>query len=248
MHREDTLVWEPNEFTLQTSTVWSFPERGNWATHNSKYRGNWAPQIPRNVILRYSRKGDWVLDQFVGGGTTLIESKLLGRNAIGVDINPEALKISKGAIGFSVPEPVCVDILSGDARNLLTIEDSSIDLICTHPPYSNIVKYSEGIDSDLSLLGINEYLVEMEKVAKESYRVLKNNKYCAILIGDTRKNGSMIPLGFMLMRVFESASFKLKEIVIKEQHNCTSTGFWRTRSEKLNFLLIAHEYLFIFRK
>ena len=40
----------------------------------------------------------------------------------------------------------------------------------------------------------------------------------------------------------------LKEIIIKEQHNCQATGFWKTNSIKYNFLLIAHEYLFIFRK
>ena len=48
------LKWEPDKFELQTNTVWSFPDRGNWATHNSKYRGNWSPYIPRNLILRYS--------------------------------------------------------------------------------------------------------------------------------------------------------------------------------------------------
>jgi DNA modification methylase len=65
---------QPKNFTLETETVWSFPERGAWATHylNSKYRGNWAPEIPRNLILKYTKEGDTVLDQMVGSGTTAI--------------------------------------------------------------------------------------------------------------------------------------------------------------------------------
>jgi DNA modification methylase len=88
----------------------------------------------------------------------------------------------------------------------------------------------------------------MEKVAIECYRVLKKDKFCAILIGDTRRKGHMIPIGFNVMETFLRTGFKLKEIVIKEQHNCSSTGYWRNQSIKYNFLLIAHEYLFIFRK
>ena len=128
------------------------------------------------------------------------------------------------------------------------IKDNSIDFICTHPPYANIINYSEGIKNDLSLLKVNDYLMAMKPVASESFRVLKNNKFCAILIGDTRKNGRVIPLGFEIMKLFLDAGFKLKEIIIKEQHNCRATGYWKTSSIKYNFLLLAHEYLFVFVK
>ena len=77
----------PNNFRLELTSVWSFPNRGDWATHSGKYRGNWSPFVPRNLILRYSKPRDWILDQFVGSGTTLVEAKLLNRNAIGIDIN-----------------------------------------------------------------------------------------------------------------------------------------------------------------
>lgn len=64
---------------IQTTTVWSFPDRGKWLTHNAKYRGNWAPQIPSNLIRLYSKEGDVILDPMVGSGTTMIEAKSLGR-------------------------------------------------------------------------------------------------------------------------------------------------------------------------
>ena len=60
--------------------------------------------FPRNIILRYSKKKDWILDQFLGSGTTLIEAKLLGRNAIGVDINSEAIKLSNKNLNFTCQE------------------------------------------------------------------------------------------------------------------------------------------------
>ena len=64
------------KFELETNTIWSFPNRGKWATHDAKYRGNFSPYVAKNIILRYSKPNDLVLDQFVGGGTTLIECKL----------------------------------------------------------------------------------------------------------------------------------------------------------------------------
>ena len=92
--------WDPDDFELEMNTVWSFPNRGNWATHDAKYRGNWSPYIPRNLLLRYSNEGDMILDQFAGGGTTLVEAKLLNRNIIGVDINPDSIERCKEKCDF----------------------------------------------------------------------------------------------------------------------------------------------------
>ncbi len=245
-----TTKWEPDNFELQMTTVWSFPERGDWATHNAKYRGNWSPYIPRNIILRYSKENDIVLDQFVGSGTTMVETKLLNRKGIGIDINPVAIEITREHLKFQRPDYTHFEpkILLGDARNLSVLSDESVDLVCTHPPYANIIQYSEDVENDLSHLELKFFIPEMEKVAKESYRVLKKNKFCAILIGDSRKNGHMQHMGFDVLKVFETAGFKLKETIIKEQHNCKATGYWKMNSVKYNFLLIAHEYLFVFRK
>jgi len=241
--------WEPDDFELEMTTHWSFPKRGDWATHDAKWRGNWSPYIPRNIILRYSGEGDLLLDQFAGGGTTLVEAKLLNRNIIGVDVNEIAIKRCKEKIDFEHEgADGNVYIYKGDARKLSFISDGSIDLICTHPPYANIIRYSEDIEEDLSHLKIKDFLEEMKKVASESYRVLKKNKFCAVLMGDTRQKGYMVPMAFETMRVFENAGFKLKELIIKEQHNCRATGYWKANSVKYNFLLIAHEYLFVFKK
>jgi DNA modification methylase len=243
-----TKKWEPEDFELKMTTVWSFPQRGNWATHDAKYRGNWSPYIPRNILLRYSSENDLILDQFVGGGTTLVEAKLLNRNIIGVDINETALERCREKCDFERNNTGGVVIKKGDACALGFIDNESIDLICTHPPYADIIQYSEDIEGDLSHLPVKEFLDAMKLVADECYRVLKKDKFCAILMGDTRKKGHVVPMSFEVMKVFESVGFKTKEIIIKEQHNCRATGYWKTNSIKYNFLLLAHEYLFVFRK
>ncbi|MGM9520512.1 MAG: TRM11 family SAM-dependent methyltransferase [Phascolarctobacterium sp.] len=241
--------WAPDDFELEMTTMWSFPNRGDWATHDAKWRGNWSPYIPRNILLRYSQENDKVLDQFAGGGTTLVEAKLLNRNIIGLDVNDIALERCREKTNFEVEGANGkVYIRKADARNLYFIADESIDLICTHPPYANIIEYSEDIPEDLSLLKVSDFLGEMKKVAAESYRVLKKDKFCAILMGDTRQKGHMIPMSFEVMKIFQDAGFRLKELIIKQQHNCRATGYWKTNSVKYNFLLIAHEYLFVFKK
>ena len=249
MARKKEVKWQPDDFELEMTTIWSFPKRGDWATHDAKWRGNWSPYIPRNILLRYSAEGDLVLDQFAGGGTTLVEAKLLNRNIIGVDVNNVALERCKDKVSFEHQgADGKVYIHRGDARNLDFVPDNSIDLICTHPPHANIIQYSEDIEEDLSHFKVKDFLEEMEKVAAESYRVLKADKSCAILMGETRQNGHVIPMSFEVMKIFEPEGFNFKEIIIKEQHNCRATGYWKTNSIKYNFLLLAYEYLLIFKK
>jgi len=242
MANKKKLKWEPDNFELQLNTVWSFPDRGDWATHNSKYRGNWSPYIPRNLILRYSKEKDMILDQFAGGGTTLIEAKLLNRNIIGVDINPNALELCRDVTNFERDNCGKVYIRRGDARRLDFIPGETIDFICTHPPYANIIQYSKDIEADLSHYDIDAFLEQMKKVASESYRVLKKDKFCAILMGDTRKKGHVIPMSFEVMKIFESAGFKLKEVITS---CCWPTNIYSFSGSKLvanNRWLFYHSY------
>lgn len=115
-----------------------------------------------------------------------------------------------------------------------------------HPPYANIIKYSKDLIGDISLLTVEDFICEMNKVASESYRVLKKGKMCAVMIGDIRRCGKVVPLGFKIMSVFLEQGFSLKEIIVKEQHNCRSTGYWEKQNN--DFLLLAHEYIFVFQK
>ena len=248
---------QPEKFEIETNTAWSFPKRGDWATHylNVKYRGNWAPQIARNLILRYSNEGDTILDAFAGSGTTSIECALTGRNSISIDANKESCMLIQDRMQFrhkikEIPKGKH-KIFTGDARNLGEIKDNSIDLVATHPPYANIISYTqkarEEVQGDLSKVSsISEFAKEMETVAKEFYRVLKPGKCCAILMGDTRKHAHFIPITPRVLQSFLSVGFILKEDIIKMQYNMFGSVIWKGKNN--HFLLINHEHLFVFRK
>jgi len=240
----------PKEFEQECTTVWSFPQRGRWATHKSDWRGNWSPEVVRNLILRYSQEKDHLLDCMVGGGTTAIEAKILNRHITCTDVNDKAIERTKESLKFEAGTEARQRIKKVDARNLSFIKDEEIDFILTHPPYADIIKYSEGkIKGDLSNIhDIDEFVKEMSVVAKELYRVLRPGKFCAILIGDTRRNKMYQPIAYKVMNEFLQVGFALKEDIIKVQHNCKTTGFWRSKSIDYNFLLIMHEHLFVFQK
>jgi len=175
----------------------------------------------------YSEKDELVLDPMVGSGTTLIEAKLLHRNALGVDINPESVKISQLALNFEFGTETKQE-----------------------PPYLNIIKYSNGeIPEDISNIGsVSKFCDEIEIIAGELFRVLKPDRFCAILIGDTRKGQHFVPLSYYVMERFLNVGFALKEDIIKAQHNCMQSNKWAWKAKKFKFYLIMHEHLFVFRK
>lgn len=248
---ERDIILHPKDFQPEKTTVWSFPERGTWATHTPHYRGNWSPQTARNIVSLYSKEGDVVLDPMVGGGTTPVECMLTGRNSISVDINPSAIFLTGDRL--TLPECKMKELLKtthklfvGDTRNLSHIEDNSIDLLMVHPPYSNIIKYT-GSENDLSTIDELDLFFDSFRLAiSEYYRVLKNNSFCAILIGDTRKKGHFVSISTRIMLDFLRAGFVLKEEVIKLEWNCHSDR--SCYYPNAGFLFIKHEHLFVFRK
>jgi DNA modification methylase len=245
----DIKKMQPEEFAQEKTTVWDFPVRGAWATHKPDYRGNFAPQIPRNVILNYTNEGDLVLDPMIGSGTTLIEARLLNRNAIGYDVNQNAINITSERIRFEMKGSTKQVVKLGNAQKLPE-KDNSVDLVIAHPPYANIVKYSDGKNPDdlSSIPSLPKFLDALEIAVREMYRVLKPGKYCAILIGDTRKGQHFIPLSHFVLERCLRSGFVLKEEVIKTQHNTTHAPRWSASAKHYKFYLIMHEHLFIFRK
>jgi len=166
--------------------------------------------------------------------------------------------------------PTSIKTYIGDARNLKLIDDESMSLIATHPPYANIISYSSRkhrVYGDLSFArSVEGYLTGMKEIAKESFRVLRSGRFCCILVGDTRRRRHHVPIAFRVMQAFLDAGFVLREDVMKYQWRTKSTrekwaGLSRTAEEcwvdikkegkkgrYTDFLLLAHEHLFIFRK
>ena len=243
----------PKDYHPEAWTIWSFEDRGDWATHKGNYRGNWSPFIPRNLIDHYSKKGDTVCDPMLGSGTTLLECKLMGRNGIGVDVNRDAAMIAMNRLDFKYNpldqdyrEPE-IDVYVGDARNLDAVKDGSVELVATHPPYWGIIPYSKATPGDLSALKLEDFLTGIGKVAEECFRILKPGGHCGILIGDTRRHRHYVPINVGVLGRFLGAGFVLQEDIIKVQHK-TKTTRERWKAGSYDFYKIAHEHLYVFRK
>ena len=256
--------WNPDEFILETNTVWDFPRRGDWAVHSGDYRGNWPPQIPRNLMERYTSRGDLVVDPFVGGGTTLIEAWLLGRHSVGLDISKLAIQttsakleemgnLAKKSSPFALDNSYRPKVIKGNALDLTSIlrihglGSSKAKLVCVHPPYLDSLKYTVNNSNDLALISDPEVFCQrMRRFARQALATLSTDGVCAVLTGDVRKQGKIIPLGFKVLQSFLEEGFDLDSIAIKLQHRDRSSEFYINHSNRS--LLFAHEYLFILLK
>ena len=83
-----TLVETYDGVPVFTNEFWTSKQRAAHSLHEVSYRACFKPQLPRFFISRLTSPGDVVFDPFMGRGTTLLEAVLLGRDALGNDVNP----------------------------------------------------------------------------------------------------------------------------------------------------------------
>ncbi|TCP59461.1 DNA methylase [Tumebacillus sp. BK434] len=214
---------------------WNFPQSAR--EEAGAFALSFSPALVRYLIDSHSRPGDTVLDAFAGSGSTVFESLLMGREAIGVDCNRHMLDAALRRMEVFA-ENNSPTLLCGDARKLShLIGEESVDLVVTQPPYGSTYRFSSNNPDDLSLLSSRDFLLAIEQVASELHTVMKPGGICALLIGDIKEHGRMLPLGFQFIHRFLSRGFSVKDIYDS-----------RTPVYKLPVPLHNHEYLFIFQK
>ena len=242
-----------------TDSLWIFDKRDTSGAHLGWYWGNFIPQIPRQLMLRYTKRGDWVLDPFVGSGTTLIECRRLGRNGIGIDINEEVVRKAKEQIEkerniYNVKtEIICADSRTLNFEKVLKeFGVEKVQLIILHPPYWDIIKFSDKEEDLSNSKSIKDFLNAFEEVLKRTVEVLEKRRFLAIVIGDKYSKGEWIPLGFYVMERALKLGLKLKSIVVKNFEETrgkrNQKELWRYRALVGGFYIFKHEYIFIFQK
>jgi len=242
-----------------TDSLWLIDRRDNAGAHAAWYWGNFVPQIPHQLLLRYTHAGEWVLDPFVGSGTTLIECRRLGRNGIGVELNSDTATRAREAIAAEPnPHDVTTRVVEGDSTCLdystvLAQHDlTQVQLLILHPPYHDIIRFSAD-PADLSSAGSTEVFVQRfgDLVARVR-PCLADGRYLAVVIGDKYSHGEWIPLGFYLLQAVAENGFQLKSIVIKNFEDTRAKrqakALWRYRALAGGFYVFKHEYILIFRK
>lgn len=218
---------------LEATTLWDFPTQSYGASRkgDNKYPGVTPAFIIWNLVRRYTNPGDLVVDPMCGSGTTLDVCKEEGRQAIGYDI--------------ASTRP---DIIQNDAR-AIPLPDNTVDLVFIDSPYGDNIKYNPHPDSIGNISAEDtRFYDELEKVMKESCRILKPGKILGWLIGDQWVKKRFTPVGFLvyerLSRHFEPVDI----ICVVRRSQSSNTSVWYNRARRFNFYLRGFKYLLIVKK
>ncbi len=196
------------------STVLNIKRRHRWKERHS---ARFIPELPERYIKLFSHAGDTVLDPFCGSGTTNVVAKELGRNSVGIDVNPYSAKMSFDRVGKTGSSYKTIhSIFTGDARNVLgLLPNKSIDLIVTSPPYLDVVDYGHDDTAQLGNIGnYQEFIDAMAESFEQAYRVLKDGKYMVVNTQDLYKKTVKAPLHSDYINICKDIGFELNNINI----------------------------------
>lgn len=247
---------------VKTDTLWEFPSRLREGGHTNEYHGNFIPQIAQQLYWRYTKENDIVLDLFFGSGTSGIEAVNMKRRCIGVELKKELTeKVSKK---FTARQLITdVNIICGDSSSSIIKEkikarldvmrEEKAQLLVLHPPYDDIIKFSDRKEDLSNCTTTEEFYNSFEKVAQNGYDLLDNRRFAALIIGDKYSNGEIVSLGFECQERMKHIGFKHKTTIVKDmQGNERAKGkdanLWRYRALAGGFNIFKHEYIMIFQK
>lgn len=246
---------------INVDSLWLIGPRAKGGKRENNYHGNYVPQIPEQMIRRYTKDRGIVLDMFMGSGTTLFEAETLGHPYIGFDINEEIIaNVQRKMEGSTATYKIHNHDITNSEKvslslsdDLIKMNDTGVDLIMSHPPYLDIVRFTDKIEDLSNISDLDTFIEFFIKGVNNVWPFLKKNQYFVLVIGDLWRNGEVVPLGFYLMNAIKNAvKCQLKGIVVKDMvGNKGKLGFenvWRHRALKSDNFLFKHEYIFVFKK
>jgi DNA modification methylase len=254
--------WKQYE-EISTDSLWLFNSRDKSGGHQLDYHGNCVPQILTQLLQRYTKKGDTMLDLFLGSGTSAIESERLERTCIGVELNSRMVDYVSDKLKDINPDNQQQVILGNSQDGVFTggkidqalkrLGKTKAQLAFLHPPYDDIIKFSEHQDDLSNQTTTEEFLDGFKNVCQLAFDKLEKGRFAAVVIGDKYAKGELVPLGFMCMQTMNEVGFKTKSIIVKnmtgnERGKGKAGNLLRYRALKGGFYLFKHEYVFVFQK
>ncbi len=256
----DLSHWREYDHVL-TDSLWLFDSRDKTGGHRLDYHGNFIPQIATQVFTRYTRRDEVILDLFLGSGTSAIEALRMERRCIGVELKGELVahvraKLSPSAAGR-------VALLAGDSTTpelatrvrkvLKEWGETHAHLLMLHPPYHDIIRFSQDRRDLSNAPTVEEFLARFEMAARNGYSLLSDGRFAVLVIGDKYTHGELVPLGFLCMERMQRVGFRLKAIVVKniagnERGKGRRSNLWRYRALAGGYYIFKHEYVIICQK
>ena len=222
---------------IQPTTLWDYPSQdyGEGQQGRPGYKGATPSYIIWNLLQRYTKEKDLVVDCFAGSGTTLDVARDLKRRSLGYDVHPTRK-----------------DIFRVDARKLPPELTGKVDFVFIDPPYSTHLDYGED-PRDIGKLDVADgtaYYDAMEQVFREILRILKPGAHMGLYVGDSYVKGKgFFPIGIELFNRLQKVGFEPVDVVSVVRHNKTlEMGNYRKAAEEGNFFLRGFNYLFIVRR
>ena len=208
---------------IETDSLWLIKERDKSGKHENFYHGNFVPQIPNQLIRRFTKKGETIFEPFMGSGTTLFECEKSDRKYVGFDINPTIVdyvqkKVSAESCCF-INECNSLDVQKVDDNFVKAFDKlsaKSLQFVLMHPPYLDIVKFTDDADDLSQISNLKDFIGKFRTICENSLKYLDKNRYFAIVVGDVYKNGEVLPLAFYCMDMIKrSFAATLKGVIIK---------------------------------
>ena len=256
----DLKNWK--ELDINVDSLWLISERDKSGKHANVYHGNFIPQIPNQLIRRYTKENELILDPFLGSGTTLFECEKLNRKFIGFDINSEIIEYVNSQMLHSnfndfeinecdvTNEKLFIPLIEKSIKNL---NSRKVQFVIMHPPYMDIVKFTNKKEDLSQISNLSEFIKMFLKAVKNSIEYLEKNRYFAVVIGDLYKNSEVIPLGFYVLDAIKrNFKTKLKGIIVKNiegnRGKLGKGGIWKYRALNSDYFIFKHEYILVFKK
>ena len=222
--------------------------------------------LVREFVEFFTKPKMWVLDPFVGTGSTLLAARIAGRNAVGVEINPRYALMARSRLEDAPPSYGTRQlVLQGNSRNLQRVLDENkvqkVDFCITSPPYWNQLKraslrqrerkqkgldtsYSEDPEDIGNISDYEEFLDSQKRIFDEVYGIMKVGGYLVVVTNNVFSEGRLYPLAF------ETLTSLAKTWVPKDER------VWLHDDKRLLPLGIynawvgnrSHQYCLIFRK
>ncbi len=216
--------------SLEVTTLWDFPSQRYGEQEETRFRGATPSHVIWNVVQRFSKEGDVVVDPFCGSGTTLDVCKETNRRGMGFDVAPAR-----------------ADIQNADARSL-PLKQKSVDLVFFDPPYADNLDYSDDPRCLGKLKADGRFQRAMRLVIDECARVLKEKSVLAIYVCDVFNNRGFYPLGFEIFEMTKTHFIPVDVVAVVRHNKTLEMGNYRAAADEGDFFLRGFNYLLLFRR